>query len=244
LGGSSTKGISVASAPNPTDHIVRNDLDPEFLETVLVRLPWEYERLFKELAHDSQLDEDGKIEEYNRRRGLCATEALIFACRRHRVPFEYMRLPCNGQSKLLVRMGRVIIMQETIDAFGDPLKVSDYKVQLASTSSAVKQLEFDFGDGRFRDKDWSGCILAVLLHKPAGKDFTLSHRSLGGVALGIPDSAYTHWTRRFDLLEIAMFGRKGADWLSGKEAESTPDLQDDKVFVLPKKKNMERETGK
>lgn len=234
----------MASAPNPTDHIVQNDLDPEFLETVLVRLPWEYERLYEELTSDRELDEDSKIHEYNRRRGLCATEALIFACKKHGVPFEHIRLECNGQFKLLVRMGRIIIMQETIEAFGDPLKVADYKIRIASTSSMVRQLEFDFGDGRFRSNDWSGCILAVLLHKPAGTDFTSAHRKLGGVALGIPDAAYTHWTRRFDLLEIAMFGRKGADWLSGKEVETAPDLQGDNVVVRPKKKNTERETGK
>lgn len=234
----------MVSAVHPTDYIVQNDLDPEFIETVLKQLPWEYNRLFGELSKDRQLNEDQRTEEYNKRRGLCATEALIFACDRHKVPYERMRLHYNGQTKLLVRMGRIIMLQEAIDAFGDPLKSADYKVELASTSSTCRQLEFDFGDGRLRHREWSGCILAVLLHKPAGTQFTKEHKQLGGVALGIPDAGYTHWTRRFDLMEIAMFGRRGAGWLSDTEDKSVPDDQTDNVVVKPKKKNTERETGR
>lgn len=231
----------MSSAPNPTDHIVRNDLDPEFIETALTQLAWEYDGLRRELEADWKLDIAQKHEEYQKRRGMCAVKALLFACEKHKVPYDRLRLDCNGQIKLLVRMGRIIIMQEAIDAFGDPPKVADYKIQFASTSSAVQQLEFDFGDGRFRSREWSGCILAVLLHKPAGPDFTEAHKKLGGVSLAIPDAAYSHWTRRFDLHEIAMFGRKGARWLED-EVESEPAEQVDEVYVGIRKKNTIRET--
>ncbi|MCY1644387.1 hypothetical protein [Methylorubrum sp. SL192] len=231
----------MSAPPNPTDHIVRADLDPEFLETALTQLAWAYSDLYWEIEATAGLDNFQKQEEYQRRRGLCAVKTLLFACERHKVPFDRLRLDCNGQVKLLVRMGRVIIMQETIDAFGDPPKAADYKLKFASTSSAVQQLEFDFGDGRFRSREWSGCILAVLLHKPAGPNFTEAHKKLGGVSLAIPDAAYSHWTRRFDLHELAMYGRNGARWLE-EERDTAPADQADKVTVGIKRKNSIRDT--
>ncbi|MCJ2125713.1 hypothetical protein [Methylobacterium sp. J-077] len=229
--------------PNPTDHIVRHDLDPAFVETVATRLPWDYEALDQELVRDPLLDEDQRHEEFGKRRGACAVRALLHACERHGVPFERLRLECNGQIKLLVRMGRIILMQEPIDAFGDPPKIADYKLALAETSCAVRQLEFDFGDGRCRSADWSGCILAVLLHKHAGSTYTSEGRRFGGLTLAIPDAAYSYWTRRFDLSEIAMHGRRGAGWLTG-EPDPEPPPQPDNAYPTIRKKNANRATGR
>ena len=235
------KGITVASLASSTDHIVLKDLDPEFIETALTRLPWEYERIYDELSRDRHLDFDGRMEEYNRRRGLCAVEALIYSCDRHKVPYEYFRLDCNGQRKLLVRMGRLIIIQEPAEFFGGAPKFANYKLQLASTRYSAQQLEFDFKDGFSRNREWSDCVLGVLIHKPAGPNFSKSHKAFGGATLAIPDAGYTHWTRRFDLEEIAMHGRKGAKWLVDDFAEKRDVDQVDEVFVSPKKKNFVRE---
>jgi hypothetical protein len=77
----------------------------------------------------------------------------------HGVPFEFMRLECNGQSKLLLKAGRVILIQEPIDTLQDEPKVADYKIQLASVHGLICQLELDLGDRVQRIHDWSGCVL-------------------------------------------------------------------------------------
>ena len=86
----------------------------------------------------------------------------------------------------------------------DVPRVADYKKQIAETHSLVQQLELDLGDRPVQD--WSGSVMAVLLHAPAGPRFERSHKALGGLLLGVPDASYTHWVIRFDFHRLAMFG--------------------------------------
>lgn len=102
----------------------------------------------------------------------------------------------------------------------------------------VRQMELDLGDQPLRIHDWSGCVLAVLLHGPAGVKFTHDQKALGNVMLAVPDAEYEQWVMRLDLHTIAMFGRGKAD----VEARPAADLevQTDNVVVTPKRKNYEK----
>jgi hypothetical protein len=156
--------------------------------------------------------------------------------KKHGVPFEFRRLDANGQSKLLLKAGRVVIIQEPMLTLSDHPRVSDYKIELAKSYGVLRQLELDLGDIPGRIRDWSGCLLGVLLHGASGPWFTREHKSLAGLMLGVPDSAYDHWVIRIDLHRIAMFGAEPEPYQADNGA-SEHDIQKDNVTVTPKKKS-------
>ncbi len=116
---------------------------------------------------------------------------------RHGVPHEFIRLECNRQDKLLVKAGRVILIRESILTLEDPPKPADYKLSLAGIHGLISQLELALGDKyQRRIRDWSGCVLAVLLHGVSGHGFTRQHRTLGSLMLGVTDDMYSQWVLR------------------------------------------------
>jgi hypothetical protein len=213
--------------------IVRHDLDPEFIKTISISMGWEYAECFEALARDDSLTDTLKNEEFSKRRSALAIRALVKAAKVHRVPYNFRRLACNGQEKLLVKAGRVVVIQEPIIALNDRPHAADYKVELASTHSLVRQLELEFGDQPKRIYDWSGCVLAALLHAPAGPNFTKSDRTLGALMLAVPDAAYCSWTLRLDLHRVAMFGF-APDFETDRQEGP---IQEDRVIITPKKRN-------
>jgi hypothetical protein len=220
-------------------NLLLRDLDPDFIESVAVGLGWEYNSLYERLADDPSLMDCYREEEFNKRRGDCAVRAIARAAIQHGIPHEFRRLDCNGQRKLLVKAGRVILIQESILTLGDQPSTSDYKMQLADMHGFVRQLELDLGDQPTRIRDWSGCVLGVLLHGAAGRKFDRGQKSLGSAMLAVPDSAYSQWILRLDLHSIAMFGRNAP-----KDDEVNRDItQDDEVVVTSKRRNSEAEFG-
>ncbi|MCP3460653.1 hypothetical protein [Bradyrhizobium sp. CCGUVB23] len=219
--------------------IVLRDLDPDYVEKIVVELGWQYDELYEELADDSTQFDHSREEEFNRRRADCAKRAIARACQQHGIPFEYHRLACNGQHKLLAKAGRVILIQEPIQTLDDHPAVADYKVELSDVHGFVRQLELDLGDQPGRIRDWSGCVLAVLLHGAAGPKFNRDHKSLGRAMLAVPDAAYSHWVTRLDLQTIARFGR-GLPNADDRDIQST---QEDQVVVTPKRRNDRAEFG-
>jgi hypothetical protein len=148
-------------------------------------------------------------------------------------------LDCNGQHKLLVKAGRVILIQEPILTLEAHPSAADYKMQLADMHGFVRQLELDLGDRPHRILDWSGCVLGVLLHGPAGRKFDRSQKSLGTVMLAVPDAGYSRWILRLNLHSIAMFGRS----VPTKEDHQENLVQGDNVVVTSKKRNFEADFG-
>jgi len=149
--------------------IVTHDLDPEFIRSMAISLGWEYALLYEELASDSTLIGDGcRLEEFGKRRGRCGVKALVAAAQKHGVPFEFRSLECNGQHKLIVKAGRVILIQEPILSLSDEPKTADYKVKLADLYGFMRQLELDLGDQPRRIRDWSGCVLPLCCMVPEG----------------------------------------------------------------------------
>ena len=217
--------------------MVCHDLDPDFVETAAIAMVWEYERLFLRLAEVPGVSDAVREEEFARQRGGCAVNALVAAATKHGVPFEFHRLACNGQSKLLVRAGRVIIIQEPILTLSDRPRATHYKRSLSDTQGSIRQLELDLGDRPNRIPDWSGCVLAVLLHGDTGPRFERRHKTLGGLFLAVPDDAYGQWVLRLDLHDVAMFGRRPASLPIAAVAE--PDAmpeQRDEVIVTSKRR--------
>jgi len=214
--------------------LVRNDVDLEFLKTAAVAIAWEYDRLYRSLVSTPSLDDNVRKEEFGKRRASCAIDALVAACRRHAVPFEFKRLECNGQHKLLVKAGRVIIIQEPITTLKNDPQTSAYKRDLAKFHGLIRQLELDLGDLPGRIVDWSGCTLAVLLHGDSGGHFNQREKALGGLSLAIPDANYEGWVLRFDLHGVAMFGQV-PDMGAGPIPNNLDQIQRDEVVVVSKR---------
>ncbi|WP_172371567.1 hypothetical protein [Mesorhizobium sp. NZP2234] len=221
-----------------THEILRYDLNPEFVETLSIDIAWRYDRLYEELRADSALPFELKLAEFAARRSSCAIRAMVFASQQHGVPYSFRYLECNGQEKILVKMGRIVVIQEPFLELSDAPRIADYKRELADTHGLIRQLELNFGDVPNRDLDWSGGILAVLLHGASGPRFTRRDRALGGLMLAVPDGEYATWITRLDLHRIAMFGieRRPLSPDDGKEADR-PQLQKDEVVVRLKKQN-------
>ncbi|MGM4919540.1 hypothetical protein [Tardiphaga sp. 813_E8_N1_3] len=219
--------------------ILLRDIDPDFLESFAVDLAWEYSALYDRLADDAALDDFYRDEEFSRQRGDCAVRSLARAAKQHGVPYEFHRLNCNGQRKILVKAGRVVLILEPISTLADHPSTADYKVQLADTHGFVRQLELELGDLPNRIKDWSGTILGVLLHGPSGRRFDREQKSLGAVMLAVPDAAYSKWVLRLDLQTVAMNGR---NLPVEDDIQSEPE-QDDNVVVTSKKRNSEADYG-
>jgi hypothetical protein len=219
--------------------ILLRDINPDFLEAFAMGLAWEYNSLYEKLADDPALLDCYRDEEFSRQRSGCAVRALARAAKQHGVPYEFRRLASNGQQKILVKAGRVILILEPILTLGDQPATADYKIQLADTHGFVRQLELELGDMPNRIRDWSGCILGVLLHGPAGSKFDRQQKSLGAVMLAVPDAAYSQWVLRLDLQSVAMFGRN----LPAEDDIQDEPEQDDNVVVTSKKRNSETEFG-
>lgn len=219
--------------------IVFGDLDAEFIKSIAIAMAWEYDSLYESLIPYAPGIPDSFLnEEFSLRRGNCATKALASTCQRHGVPFEFKRLECNGQRKILTKVGRLVLIQEPMATLTDHPKFAEYKLELAETHGILRQPEFDLNDVPGKILDWSGCILGVMLHGAAGPWFTREHKALGGLVLGIPDAAYDHWIHRFDLLRIAMFGRDAPV----EEPPSDHETQQDRVRVTLKNRNAARGT--
>lgn len=217
---------------DPTE-ILRRDLDPEFIKSLSIAMGWEYADGYSALEEDEFLSEALKNEEFGRKRGGFAIRALAKTATKHGIPYNFRRLSCNGQDKILVKAGRVIIIQECILTTADHPQTAEYKQELADAHGLVRQLELELGDQPRRISDWSGCILAVLLHAPAGPKFTKADRTLGALMLAVPDSAYRNWVVRLDLHRVAMYGFAPPE----PARDSDVPTQIDNVFVTPKNRN-------
>ena len=223
--------------------ILQHDLDPDFIEALSIALAWEYDSLFRLIQAEDATPIDCREEEFNKRRGDSVRGALARVSKQFRVPYEFKRLNSNGQHKIVVRAGRLIIFQEAIDAFNEDPKAADYKVELANAHGFVRQLELDLGDRPIAPQSWSGYVLAVLLHGPKGENFTSADEALGSLSLGVPDARYSHWILRLDLFEMAMFGRKGIQQ-SVVDRTDSPAQVDDVVVKLKKKNSGRNVVGK
>src|SRR4051812_5275268 len=92
--------------------IVAHDLDADFIKSLSIAIAWEYSRLYESLDDDPTLTNEYRHEEFAKRRALCAVKALAGAAKKHGVPYNFRRLDCNGQSKILVKAGRLVLIQE------------------------------------------------------------------------------------------------------------------------------------
>lgn len=231
-------GIAMPSPIEQSHHVLEHDVDPDFLATVAKNLGWEYPLLFEEIASDSLIPLEMKPEAYAKRRSDCATKALVAACEKHGVPYELRRLACNGQRKLLVKIGRVVIIQEPMLERDEEPRASDFKRELVAATGFVEQYELDFGGHPQRIRDWTGSVVTVLLHAPAGPKFTLEHRSLGAIMLGLPNDRYDDWLMRLDLHRIALFGFDAeADGVFPMSEKLAPAVQKDEVRVKLRRKS-------
>ena len=157
--------------------IVLGDLDPEFIRSVSIALAWEYDSLFESLSGHPHVPDPYLNDEFSARPASCANKALASASHKHGVPCEFRRLECNGQRKILIKSGRIVLIQEPMITLTDHPKFADYKFELAKSHGILRQPEFDLGDIPGRILDWSDCILGVLLHGAAGPWFTKEHKA-------------------------------------------------------------------
>ena len=214
-----------------------NDLDPDFVRSLSVRMGWAYRDLYERLSERRHLPDDYRSELFNKERGDVACSVIVEVAKQYGVPYEFLRLSANGQRKLVVKAGRVVLIQEPIVWLEDAPRASDYKLALADAHGYMRQLELDLGDRPHSIRDWSGCALAVLLHGAVGKRFTSEDKNLGNLSLGVPDASYRLWTLRIDLQNIAMYGESQAETVEPHTVSTSKDKQVDRVIVTLKKKN-------
>jgi hypothetical protein len=74
-----------------------NDLDPEFVRSLSIRIGWAYRDLYERLCGYKHLPDDYRSELFNKERGDAACAAIVEAAKQHGVPYEFLRLSTNGQ---------------------------------------------------------------------------------------------------------------------------------------------------
>lgn len=205
------------------DGIIESDLNTEWAHALVTAAAWAYARLYDEIEVNPLIPDHMKDDEFGRRRGPAIVQCMIDACETHHVPWDRRRLPANGQQKLLIKTGRLTIIQEPILTLGDAPRASDYKRSLAQYRGATAQLELPLGDRPERLLDFSQGLLAVVLHGPTGTSFKKNHRELGAMMLAVLNAEYTGWVKRFDLHTLAMFGSISAE---GEDKNPVADQQD------------------
>ncbi|WP_296068207.1 hypothetical protein [uncultured Agrobacterium sp.] len=222
--------------------IVCSDCESPFVESVSNFAAWEYRVLFDRLAEDPTLSSDQRLQEFSRGRALAVSKAMVRAAQKHSVPYDIKRLKCNGQNKILVKVGRIVILQESMNClFGDRPKAAAYKTEISRYSGVVTQLELNLGDRPLNLLDWSDGILAILLHGASGARFSERDCELGALMLAIPDASYENWILRLDLHDIALFGNQPIDDAKASRQEN---VQEDRVVVKRKlKKHKTRSHG-
>lgn len=223
-----------------THEILAHDLDPEALQSVAIAVGWAYHSLYEGLKQNVALTNDMRLEMFARQRSDEVMKALAEVASRLQIPFDFKRLPCNGQNKLIIKMGRVLFMQEPLLALGDAPRVSDYKLEMAETYGLVRQLELDLGDDPKRMLDWGGQVFAVLLHGAYGTKFTREHRKLGALSLAVPSAQYDRWVTRIDLSKIALDGTMS---IPSTRPETSRTGQEDQVFARVRKHRRTKYTG-
>lgn len=215
------------------------DIDGEFLEAVSREIGWAYPLLYEQLKPLAPDFAELAAEEFRRRRWSAVNDVLLRCAARYGIPHQLMRLPYNGQFKLLLQIGRLTLIQEPILGFDDHPVTADYKRSLADAMAYNAQLELDLGDRPVRPEAWSGSALVALLHGPVGRKFTETDTQLGNLMLALPDAAYRQWIQRLDLHTVAMFGAgAGVPRLTPAQIEG---VQRDQVSISPKRKNLFRD---
>ena len=163
---------------NPSD-ILRDDLDPDFIKSLSIAVGWEYAEGYRTLAADEFVSKSLKNEEFSKQHGgVRSVRALAKSATKHGIPYNFRRLDCNGQDKILVKAGRVIIIRNQFSHSSDHPHVADYKRELADVHALVRQLELELGDQARRITDWSGCILAALLPRSGRVRISRKHTAL------------------------------------------------------------------
>lgn len=222
--------------------IVCSDFESPFVESVSNFAAWEYRVLYDSLAGDPALSNEQRLQEFSRGRALAISRAMIRAAQKHGVPYDIKRLKCNGQNKVLVKVGRIVILQEPMASlYGEKPRAAAYKQEISRYAGVITQLELDLGDRPPQLLDWSDGTLAVLLHGTCGGHFSERDCELGALMLAVPDAAYENWVMRLDLHDIALFGNARID---NDRASQHENVQEDRVIVKRKlKKNKIRSNG-
>lgn len=200
---------------------LRSDIDPEFLRALSVGVGWAYQDLFEDIVAHCLIGPAGMRREFGHRRASAVESAIVRVCRDRGIPFDWRRLDYNGQDKLIVKCGRVLLIHEAIPLDRRGPVAADYKRALVGTHNITRQLELDLGDIPGRIHDWSGDIVATILHGAAGHSFDAKSRGLGVLRIGVADGSYDSWIVNHDVTDFAMEGRPVPDFGTEENQEQT-----------------------
>jgi hypothetical protein len=216
-----------------------SDVDPAFFRALSIAIAWAYQDLFERIDENDYLDVGRKKQDFGWQRSSAVECAIIRVCKDHGVPFEWKRLEYNGQKKLMVLCGRVIFIHEAMQLGVKGPYVADYKRSLAGTHNVTRQLELDLGDIPGKINDWSGEVLATLLHGHAGALFTKEQRALGVLRVGVADGSYDSWVVNQDITEFAVEGR-GASIIGTRDADAVAQQDRTKVVLRQQAKRKDK----
>lgn len=224
--------------------ILARDLSPELIETFYDELRGEYDATYERLARSSPFRASQPNDEAslylasarNERRAN-GKRALASACGKLGIPFEVKSLQCNGQSLVVAQCGQVLLITEPTDYLSARPENAAYKSNLAMSHFAVRQLEFDLGDGYRQRIDSRNTMLAVLRHGMHSHSFNRRNTALSMLSLAVPDCRFETWLWKANVPneELALY----LDWLPLSKTDKPK--QEDHVAVTLKAASIQKD---
>lgn len=216
--------------------LLARDLTQDFVTAFQERLDSEYSATYEELSSvpgsilSSGVSEMDALNltEARRARRANGLRALGNASKDLGVPFEVKRLACNGQQVVVSQLGQVLVISEPVDHLMAKPEHAQYKMDLAASHFAIRQLELDLGDGYRQRIDARNTVLAVIQHGMHAHTFSRRDTALSMLRVAVPDVSFNSWLWKANVLndELAFM----LDW-KPEALESGPRTQEDRVTV-------------
>jgi len=187
--------------------ILAEDLPIALRKKFSIRVAWALADLGDEISSSPIHNQDWKYEQFVRQRLHAVEMAVANVCQDEGTPFTFDRLKSNGQRKLLVKSGRVVLLLEAMKRNLHHPETADYKRELASSRNASRQLILPFPEWDHKVADMSGEVLATLLYGTTGSPFYDHKMGLNRLQLAVPDANYNNWVIKEDLTDLALEGR-------------------------------------
>ncbi len=232
-------------------NVLHRDLPEPFIASLQDTLCGEYAKAYEDVAQpaggfvtprpNSEWDSVDLRAVRNSRRNN-GLRALLRTCREHGVPFEVKSLACNGQTIVVGQIGQILIMTEPIDNLSARPEPAVYKLDLAASHFAIRQLELDLGDGWRQRIDPRNTMLVVIQHGMRIGGFNRRDTALAMMRLVVPDSAFGSWLFKANVLNGEL--DFALNWSNCHKAPTDRPVQIDRVAVTLKKRPGEKEIGR
>jgi hypothetical protein len=223
-------------------NVLQRDLHKPFLASLQDALRGEYSKAYEDVVRppggfamarpNSEWDRVDlqTVRKFRRSNGM---RALMHSCNEHGAPIQIKTLACNGQKIVVGQMGQLLILIEPIDNLSARPEHAAYRVDLAASHFAIRQLEMDLGDGWRQRIDVRNTMLVIIQHGMRIGGLNRRDTALEIMRLVVPDASCGSWLLQANVLS----GELGAllDWTTAVNEQPTRPSQEDRVFVTLKR---------